>query len=249
MPDGTRSDKWRLCSIRQVEEVKLILRVLPIWLNCFISLMPMLQQRGFIILQAQKMDRHLGPEFKIPAASVEVIALITVGLWLPIYKYVVVPTLRNITTHETGFTLLQRIGIGMPFSILSMVVAGLVERMRRASPAIHAPMSVMWLAPQLIIMGFFEAFSILGQLEFFTTQFPENMNIVGNALFSLSYAIASYMNTLLMLIVRRVTGGHGRPGWFTDNLDASRLEYFYFLFAGMGVINLICFLYCARHYR
>lgn len=201
------------------------------------------------------MDRHLGPNFQIPAGSMVVISLITVGLWLPFYDRVLVPALRKITKHEGGITLLQRIGIGIVFSILSMVVAGWIERVRRASAIKHphphgvAPMSAMWLAPQLILMGFCEAFNILGQIEFFNRQFPEHMTSVGNALFSCSFAGASYLSSFLVNIVHRFTGGHGRPDWLTNDLNAGRLEYFYFLIAGMGVLNLIYFLYCAHRYR
>jgi len=254
-PDGTRSDHWRLCSIQQVEEVKCIARIITIWAAGIISLTSITQQGTFTVSQALKMDRHLGPNFQIPAGSMGVISMITIGLWLPFYDRILVPALRKITKHEGGITHLQRIGIGILFSILSMVVAGLIERVRRASAVLHphphgvAPMSVMWLAPQLILMGFCEAFNILGQIEFFNRQFPEHMTSVGNALFSCSFAGSSYLSTFLVNVVHRYTGGHGRPDWLTKDLNAGRLENFYFLIAGMGVLNLIYFLYCAHRYR
>ncbi|XP_059447497.1 protein NRT1/ PTR FAMILY 2.13-like [Corylus avellana] len=253
--DGSRSDQWRLCSIQQVEEVKCLVRIIPIWSAGIISLMTMTQQGTFTVFQAMKMDRHLGPRFQIPAGSIGVISLITVGLWLPFYDRILVPVLRKITKHEGGITLLQRIGIGIVFSILAMVVAGLTERVRRASAIKHhhpdgvAPMSVMWLTPQLILMGFSEAFNILGQIEFFNRQFPEHMTSVGNALFSCSFALANYLSSLLVNVVHHVTGGHGRPDWLANDLNAGRLEYFYFSIAGMGLLNLIYFLYCAHRYR
>jgi dipeptide/tripeptide permease len=254
-PDGSRADQWRLCSIHQVEEVKCIVRIIPIWAAGIISLMTMTQQGTFIVFQAMKMDRHLGPNFQIPAGSIGVISLITIGLWLPFYDSILVPALRKITKHNGGITLLQRIGIGIVLSILAMVVSGLTERVRRASAIKHhlpdgvAPMSVLWLAPQLILMGFFEAFNVLGQIEFLNRQFPEHMTSVGNALFSCSFAGANYVSSMLVNVVHHVTGGHGRPDWLTNDLNAGRLEYFFFLIAGMGVLNLIYFSYCAHRYR
>uniref|UniRef100_A0A2N9EBZ5 Major facilitator superfamily (MFS) profile domain-containing protein n=1 Tax=Fagus sylvatica TaxID=28930 RepID=A0A2N9EBZ5_FAGSY len=218
-PDGTCVNQWRLCSIQQVEEVKCLIRIIPIWAAGIISLTPITQQGTFPVSQALKMDRHLGPHFQIPAGSIGIISLITIGLWLPFYDRFIVPALRKITKHEGGITLLQRIGIGIIFSILSMVVAGLIERERRASAILHpqplgvAPMSVMWLAPQLILMGFCEAFNIIGQIEFFNRQFPEHMRSIGNSLFSCSFAGASYLSSLLVTIVHHVTKKHDQPDW------------------------------------
>jgi hypothetical protein len=114
-PDGSRSDQWRHCSIQQVEEVKCIVRIIPIWAAGIINLTSMTQQGTFIVFQAMKMDRHLGPNFQIPAGSIGVISLITIGLWLPFYDRILVPALRKITKHEGGITVLQRIGIGLVF--------------------------------------------------------------------------------------------------------------------------------------
>ncbi|KAK4598365.1 hypothetical protein RGQ29_015727 [Quercus rubra] len=253
-PDGTCVNPWRLCAIQQVEEVKCLIRIIPIWSAGIISLIAMTQQGTFTVSQALKMDRHLGPHFQIPAGSMGVISFITIGLWLPFYDRFLVSALRKITKHEGGITLLQRIGIGIVFSILSMVVAGLIERVRRASAMLHpqplgvAPMSVMWLAPQLILMGFCEAFNIIGQIEFFNRQFPEHMRSIGNSLFSCSFAGASYLSSVLVTIVHHATRTKSRPDWLTNDINVGRLDYYYFVIAGMGVLNLIYFVYCAKNY-
>ncbi|GJZ55717.1 NRT1/ PTR family 2.13-like protein [Tanacetum coccineum] len=177
-PDGTRVSPWNLSSIQQIEEVKCIIKVIPIVVSGIICFTAIVQQGTFTVSQALKMDRHLGPHFQIPAGSMSIISMITIGIWLPLYDRVIVPSLRKITKIDTGITLLQRIGIGLVFSIFSMIAAALVEKMRRDSANYHnrpdgiAPLSVMWLAPQLILMGFAEAFNILGQLEFYYKEFP-----------------------------------------------------------------------------
>ncbi|KAI3817594.1 hypothetical protein L1987_11389 [Smallanthus sonchifolius] len=162
--DGSRISPWKLASIQQIEEVKSLIKVIPIIASGIICLVAIVQQGTFTISQALKMNRHLGPRFQIPVFS-----MVTIG---PIYDRILVPSLRRITKVETGITLLQRIGIGIVFSILSMVVAAIVEKMRRDSAVNHnhpdgvAPLSVIWLTPQLILMGFAEAFNIIGQIEF-----------------------------------------------------------------------------------
>ncbi|KAL3511180.1 hypothetical protein ACH5RR_030581 [Cinchona calisaya] len=254
-PDGSRSNRWNLCSIQQIEEVKCLLRIIPVWASGIICFLAMAQQGTFTLSQALKMDRHLGPKFQIPPGSVSVISLIALGIWLPLYDRIIVPSLRKITKIVGGITLLQRIGIGIVFSILSMVVAGLIERMRRASAIRHggpdgvAPISVMWLAPQLILMGFSEAFNIIGQIEFYNKEFPENMSSVANSLFSITMAGANYLSTFLVNVIHNTTGSHGRPDWLTKDINAGRVEYFYFLIAGLGVLNFMYFLYVAPKYR
>uniref|UniRef100_A0A5B7BHD1 Nitrate transporter 1.7 n=1 Tax=Davidia involucrata TaxID=16924 RepID=A0A5B7BHD1_DAVIN len=253
-PDGSLLNQWRLCSIQQIEEVKCLIKIIPVWASGIICFTSIAQQGTFTISQSLKMDRHLSPHFQIPPGSLAVISMITVGLWVPFYDRVFVPTLRRITKHEGGITLLQRIGIGIVFSILSMVVAGLIERMRRDSAVSHAspdgvaPISVMWLAPQLILMGFAEAFNIIGQIEFYYKEFPENMRSVANSLFFCTAAGANYLSSVLVTTVHGVTGKHGRPDWLTKDINEGKVDSFYFLIAGMGVLNLIYFLVSARGY-
>ncbi|OVA09087.1 Proton-dependent oligopeptide transporter family [Macleaya cordata] len=253
--DGSRSNQSKLCSIQQVEEVKCLLRIIPIWASGIICFTSMAQQGTFTVSQALKMDRHLGPKFQIPAGSLGVISMLTLGLWVPFYDRIFVPALRKITKQEGGITLLQRMGIGMVFSILSMVVAGFVEEKRRQSTISHsrpdgiAPISVFWLAPQLILMGLAEAFNIIGQIEFYNRQFPEHMRSIANSLFFCTMAGANYLSSVLVAIIHSTTGKLGRPDWLYKDINAGKLDYFYFLIAGLGVLNFIYFLVVAQHYR
>ncbi|CAN0925846.1 Protein NRT1/ PTR FAMILY 2.13 [Linum grandiflorum] len=249
---GQPSNPRSLVSIQEVEEVKCLLKVIPVWSAGIISLTAISQQGTFTVSQAMIMDRHLGPKFEIPPGTMTVISLIVIGLWVPFYDRILVPRLRRITKYETGITLLQRVGIGIVFSVLSMVVAGLVERDRRGFANAHPhapPVSVMWLAPHLVIMGMCEAFLFIGQIEFFNKEFPENMRSFANALFSVSFAIANYLSSVLITVIRKTTGGGTRPDWLTNDLNQGRLDLFYFVLAGMGLLNFFYFVLCARRYR
>ncbi|KAL8518821.1 hypothetical protein ACS0TY_009972 [Phlomoides rotata] len=254
LSDGTNSNPWRLCSTQKVEETKCLFKVIPIWASGIICFTAMAQQGTFTVSQALQMNRHLTANFQIPAGSLSVISMITIGLWLPVYDRILVPYIRKVTRVEGGITLLQRMGVGIVFSLVSMVVAGLVERMRRASALAHAgpdgiaPLTVFWLAPQLILMGFAEAFNIIGQIEFYNKEFPENMSSLANSLFSCTMAGASYLSTFLVNVVHKTTGKDGRPDWLSNDINKGRLENLYFLIAGLGVLNLGYFLWVARGY-
>ncbi|KAJ4711256.1 NRT1/PTR family protein 2.2 [Melia azedarach] len=254
-PDGTPVNAWRIGSIQQVEEVKCLIRIIPIFVNLIITAIAMLQQSTFTVSQAMKMDRNLGPNFKIPPGSIVAISYLTVVIWLPIYDRILVPALCKVTKREGGITVLQRCGIGIVFTILAMVAAGLVERKRRDLANLHpqplgnSPLSIMWLSPPLILLGFAEAFYQVGMLEFFNMQFPDSMKSIANALLYCSFAITSYLCSLMITIIHGTTGKQDRPDWLTNDINAGKLDYFYFLLAGIGVVNFFYFLYCASSYR
>ncbi|KAF9623828.1 hypothetical protein IFM89_005413 [Coptis chinensis] len=250
--DGSNIDKWRLCTVQQVEEVKCLIRIIPIWAAGIISFTAMAQQGTFTVSQALKMDRHLGPKFQVPAGSLGVISMLALGVWVPFYDRVLVPWLRKYTKHEGGITLLQRMGIGMVLAILSMVVAAIFEEKRRTSAILHArpdgiaPISVFWLSPQLILMGLAEAFIIIGQIEFYYKQFPEHMKSFATSLLFCTMAGGNYVSSIVVAIVHKNTG---RPDWLDNNINLGRVDYFYYLLAGMGVLNLVYYLVCASQYQ
>ncbi|CAN8291646.1 unnamed protein product [Cochlearia groenlandica] len=240
--DGVPTNKWWLCSVQEVEEVKCLIRIVPVWSAEIICIVAITTQATFIAPQAMKMDRYMGPNFQIPAGSISVISYITIGIWLPIYDRILVPFLWRI--HKFRFTVLQRMGIGIVFAILSMFTAGFVERVRRTRAA---ETSVFWLAPQLILMGLCESFNFIGQIEFLNSQFPEHMRSIANSMFPLSFAAANYLSGLLVTTVHKSSlGGHD---WLNNDLDRGKLDYFYYLIAGLGVVNLVYFWYSARSYQ
>ncbi|OMO51659.1 Proton-dependent oligopeptide transporter family [Corchorus capsularis] len=252
--DGFCMNPWRLCSIQQVEDVKCLVNIIPIWLTSILGFLAMNQQGTFTVSQALKMDLNFGPKINIPAGSIGVITLIAIALWLPFYDRILVPELEKITKQENGITLLQRIGIGNLFAILTMLVSGLIETKRRQSAISHgspdgvAPMSVFWLAPQLVLIGFSEIFSMIGLIEFYNKQFPEHMRSIGNSIIYLTYSLASYASSFVITIVHDVTGKQG-SNWLTEDINTSKLDYFYFLIAGLSLMNFVMFMYCARRYQ
>lgn len=121
-------NNWRLCPVNQVEEVKLILRLIPIWLTFLMFAVLLEQNSTYFIKQASTMNRSITSKFHLPPATV---LLCTAGFTLlfaiPIYDRIFVPFARNQTKYPSGITSLQRIGAGLFISILTMIVAALVE--------------------------------------------------------------------------------------------------------------------------
>lgn len=248
--------------MQQVEEVKCLMRVIPIWAAAAIYFIAIVQQHTYAIFQATQADRRLGnSDFKIPAASFVVFLMLSLSIFIPIYDRIIVPVLRRLTGKEGGITVLQRIGIGIFISIVSMLVSAIVEE-RRRTIALTRPtlgieprrgaissMSALWLVPQFALAGLAEAFSAVGQVEFYYKQFPENMRSVAGSVFYCSVAGANYLSSLLISIVHRATAGAESGNWLPEDLNRGRLDYFYYLIAALGVVNLGYFLLCARWYK
>ncbi|KAL3639588.1 hypothetical protein CASFOL_017495 [Castilleja foliolosa] len=261
--DGSAADPWKLQSLQQVEEVKCVIKVIPIWISVVLYHVVLAVITNYVVFQAIQADRTLGRgSFKMPAASYNVYTMITLTIWIPIYDRILVPFLRKFTGKEQGITILQRIGIGIMFGLLTMIVSGFAENYRRnlafSRPTLGlvprkgavSSMSGNWLIPQLVLAGLSEGFAIIGYVEFFYKQFPENMRSLGPSFLLAGFAVSSYLSSFLISIVHRTTTKIGdRGNWLAEDLNQGRLDYFYYLIAGLELVNLGYFLVCAKWYK
>lgn len=145
-------DPWRLVTVTQVEEVKFILRILPIWITSIIFSALYTQMLTLFIEQGATMDTNIG-NGHIPPASISLFGFISVLCWSPIYECVLVPIARSYTRNRRGFSGLQRMGIGLAIMTIAMVVAAIVEitRLKKAHAhhlmdtlGVPIPMSIFW---------------------------------------------------------------------------------------------------------
>lgn len=247
---------WKLCTVTQVEELKAIIRLLPVWATGIVFAAVYSQMGTLFVLQGDKMDAHIGPNFEIPAASLSIFDTLSVIFWVPIYDRIIVPVARKYTGHPNGITQLQRMGIGLFISILSMLSAAILELVRLREvrrhnyyELKHMPMSIFWQVPQYFLIGCAEVFTFIGQLEFFYEQAPDAMRSLGSALSLTTVAFGNYLSSLLVTIVTKVSTKDGKPGWIPDNLNYGHIHYFFFLLGILSVKNLIAFLFIAKWYK
>ncbi|CAJ1944020.1 unnamed protein product [Sphenostylis stenocarpa] len=260
-PDGSASDPWNLCSMQQVEELKCLVRVIPIWIAGIFFYVAIVQQNTMLVFQALQADRRvLSSNFKIPAASYTIFQMLSLTIWLPIYDRIIVPALQRFTKKEGGFTILQRMGIGMFLAVLCTMVSGVVEERRRTMALTNpigieprkgaiSSMSALWFIPQLTLAGLSDAFTIVGQVEFFYKQFPENMKSIAGSLFFCGLAGSSYLSSLLISIIHKVTDNSATGNWLPQDLNKGRLDYFYYVITALEVFNFGYFILCAKWYK
>ncbi|GMJ00804.1 NRT1/ PTR family 8.1, ARABIDOPSIS THALIANA PEPTIDE TRANSPORTER 1, peptide transporter 1 [Hibiscus trionum] len=247
---------WNLCTVTQVEELKAIIRLLPIWASGIIFSTVYSQMGNLFTLQGERMDTRVGhSNFHIPPASLSIFDTLSVIFWVPIYDRIIVPTVRKFTGHKNGLTQLQRMGIGLFISIFAMVAAAILEQERLKIVKEHnyynvkeMPLTIFWQVPQYFLIGCAEVFFFIGQLEFFYEQAPDAMRSFCSALSLTTVALGSYLSSLLVTIVTSVTAKHGKLGWIPDNLNFGHVDHFFWLLAALSVANFVVFLGIAKWY-
>ncbi|MED6216229.1 hypothetical protein PIB30_005491 [Stylosanthes scabra] len=149
---------------------------------------------------------------------------------------------------------LERIGVGLFFSIVTMVVSALVEGKRVAiakqynlvdDPKSILPMSVWLMLPQYTILGTSEAFTVVGLQELFYDPMPEGLRSLGAAAAVSLFGVGSFMANAIIDIVMAITSGVGDQ-WLGNNLNKAHLDYYYWLLAGLSALNLCVYLRIAN---
>lgn len=215
------------------------------------------QQGTYFNKQGSTMYRSIGPHFKIEPPIFQSLTGITILTAVPLYDRVLVPMARKITKQPTGITILQRMGVGIFVAVVMLVVSALVEAKRvniaKANGLIDnlkapIPMSIWWLAPQYVLCGIADVFTIIGMQEFFYDQVPEEMRSIGAALYISTVGVGSFMSSGIISIVDDISSKYWNgEGWMvSDNLNRAHLDNFYWLLAALTGISLLFFVWASR---
>ncbi|XP_052171209.1 protein NRT1/ PTR FAMILY 4.5-like [Diospyros lotus] len=251
--DGMNPDPCRVCTVTQVEEVKILTRMLPILASTFIMNTCLSQLQTFSVMQGYRMDTHLG-SFEIPSASIPVIPLIFMSILIPAYEFLVVPFARKLTGHPAGITHLQRVGVGLVLSAVSMGIAGIVEVKRRdqALKDPLKPISLFWLSFQYGIFGIADMFTMVGLLEFFYKEAPSGMRSLSTSFAPLSLSFGAFLSTVLVNLINTITKSiaPSKMGWLHGkDLNDNNLNLFYWFLAILSCINFANYVFWASWYK
>ncbi|XP_027161400.1 protein NRT1/ PTR FAMILY 4.5-like isoform X1 [Coffea eugenioides] len=249
---NTKPAPWTVCTVTQVEEVKVLTRMLPIIASTIILNTCMAQLQTFSVTQGYYMNRLLG-SFEVPAPSVPVIPLVFISILIPIYEFFFVPFARKITNHPSGVTQLQRVGVGLVLSVVSMTVAGFVEVKRKNHDLTYGkPVHVVWLSFQYGIFGIADMFTLVGLLEFFYKEAPVGMRSLSTSFTWLTQSFGYFLSSIFVDIINSVTRRttHSKRGWLDGKLlDENHLDYFFWFLAILSLLNFFNYLYWASWYK
>ncbi|TQD85999.1 hypothetical protein C1H46_028434 [Malus baccata] len=243
-------------TVTQVEGTKLVVGMAIIWLVTLIPSTIWAQINTLFVKQGTTLDRSLGGQFQIPAASLGSFVTLSMLLSVPLYDRYFVPLVRARTKNPRGITLLQRLGIGFLIQVIAIAVAYAVEVKRMQVIRVHhvngpkeiVPMSIFWLLPQYVLLGIADVFNAIGLLEFFYDQSPEDMQSLGTTFFTSGIGVGNFLNSFLVTMVDKVTGRNGGKSWIADNLNDCHLDYHYGFLMVISTLNLGAFLWASCKY-
>lgn len=220
--EPSASSNWEACTVTQVEELKTVIQILPIWFTTILVYIMFSQVISFSIQQTTSLDRHIGPHFRIPPGSMATFIVVSALIFIPIYETLLVPAFRRLTGHPQGLPPLKRIGAALFMAVLALVVAAQVEQKRVDVIRAHqvslldivkgrVPMGFYWLVPQLAVLGVVEFLVGVAQLNFFYREAPDSMKSVAASLFYTTVSVGYFVSTGLVNAVNRYTRSYG--GW------------------------------------
>ncbi|KQK06833.1 protein NRT1/ PTR FAMILY 8.3 [Brachypodium distachyon] len=243
------SSSWTLCTVTQVEELKILLRLLPIWATSIVISAAYSQMNSTFILQGSAMDINI-LSVPIPAASLSSFEVLCVLAWVLLYSNFIVPALNNFSSDgHWEPSQLQRMGAGRVLMALAMAVAALVEMKRLDSVATGEVIGIAWQLPQYFLLAGAEVFCYIAQLEFFYGEAPDSMKSMCTSLALLTIALGSYMSSLIYAVLAAITVKPGSPGWISDDLNQGHLDYFFWSMAVMCILNFAVYSAFARNYK
>ncbi|XP_020245725.1 protein NRT1/ PTR FAMILY 4.5-like [Asparagus officinalis] len=255
--DHGKSGAWSLCTVTQVEETKILLRMVPIFLISVLNYTPITLLLTFTVQQGNTMNTKFG-KIHISPISLFILPIVLQMVTLVVYDRFFVPFARRITGFSSGITHFQRIGTGFVAIIIATGIAAIVERKRLKiieengleDLGSGVPMSVLWLTAQFLFLGITDATAFPGLLEFFNSEASRGIKSLGTAIFWCTLGLGSLMGTFLIDIVNRVTRhGAGGRGWLEgDTLNQSRLDLFYWFLFAHGGVSFLIYLYLAKRY-
>lgn len=244
------------CTEAQVEKTKQICGMILIWLVLLVPSTIWAQINTLFVKQGTTLDRHIGNNFQVPAASLGSFVTLSMLLTVPFYDRYFVPLMRARTGNPRGITLLQRLGIGCIIQLVAITVAYMVEMRRMYVIKVHhvtetnspIAMSIFWLMPQYALIGVADVFNSIGLLEFFYDQSPDDMQSLGTTFFTSSIGVGNFLNSFLVTMVDKITGRNGGKSWIGDNLNDCHLNYYYLFLFGLALLNMGAFLWASIVY-
>ncbi|CAI9779250.1 unnamed protein product [Fraxinus pennsylvanica] len=229
------NNKWSLCTVTQVEETKIAIRMFPMWMTFIICGLVTSIGYSYFLIQANNLNPKLA-FFKLPF------------LFLPMLHNIVKPLLEKTNKY---FTPQEGIGMAMICSVLCCITAALVEARRLHivishglldKPEERIPMSVLWLAPQFFLLAGLESFFERSVKRLFSDKIPPSSRKYLNYFTDGIFGLGIMGGVLSVYLAGKLSERGGKPNWFQDTLNRSRLDNYYWTLAALGAANFLLYI-------
>lgn len=237
--------KWKICTVTQVEEVKLLIRMVPMWATFVMYCLVKATGRTFFYEQSNDLDDRIGDNFKVPLISLYLIQSFSNSAISSLCDLVISKWFNG---DKKLRAMKVRIGIGMACSCLCCIVARLVEikRLQKVEnqefinqETDKITMSIFWLVPQFCLLGLTEGLTEEGLVQFFYYQVAESMEGYGPPFNEFVLGIGKFVSIFWVLTFR---------WWIRDTPNKSRLDNYYGILAIFSLGNLFFVYGCVSKY-
>ncbi|KAF3340826.1 Protein NRT1/ PTR FAMILY 4.3 [Carex littledalei] len=244
------TDAWSYCSISQVEEVKILIKLLPIFISSIFCYLPYSFFFTLTSPAASTMNTKV-MGVRIAPASLYAVVVVLQFIVLVMYNSIIIPVMQRYTSIRYYNRTLPLVcaGIGFVFAMLGTCVAALVERKKRMADDLK-DLSFLWSLPQFICFGLMEVLSFVGLMEFFNNQLPVQLKALSSSMMFCIVGTAIWLDGALVSVIGRVTRrGDKENGWLDGmKFESARIDLFFGFLTVVEFLSFFIFLFCARRY-
>eukprot|EP00258_Populus_trichocarpa_P032679 XP_024448698.1 protein NRT1/ PTR FAMILY 5.6 [Populus trichocarpa] len=233
----------RLLPVRDVQRVKQLLALLPMWTALPIHGLVLATGSTFFVVQSESL-------YSDPVLSINVLFLLQgfVTVIVPyVHDFLVSGWIKKLPMHHVRPIWIQkllkhrvglvRIAIGIACSIICCMVSMLVETRRlnlikTRGDAEPFPMSTVWLVPQFFLIGLVEGLVADGLADFYNVHVDESLEHYESPFNESAIGVGKFLSAALVLTLS--------GSWFHDTLNTSHLDKYYMLLGILSSVNL-CF--------
>ncbi|XP_021719781.1 protein NRT1/ PTR FAMILY 5.5-like [Chenopodium quinoa] len=241
--------RWSLCKVTEVEETKIFIRTIPIWMTFIVCGFVSSLGATYFLEQANHLDRRVG-KAKTP--------LILFYWFYDHFRKSF--TSGFLPTMSLSRRYIPRIGIAaaMMYATLACIAAAKIETRRLGvvkshdlidKPHERVPMTIFWLLFQFVLLGCHDGIHRLSAYGLSLDQAPKSMVKYFNLFARGFFGLGVMGSVVLVDIVGNISEKRTGINWFQSTLNTSRLDNYYWVLASLAAVNLVIFIVAACFYR
>ncbi|KAL4346639.1 hypothetical protein GQ457_17G006700 [Hibiscus cannabinus] len=239
-----KRNRWRLCTVTEVEETKLVIRSMAICSFFIICGLVSAIGHTYFISQASHLKRNKFPLLFLPYLC---------ELWKSNYGHLFSKCGSSSRYHPP-----IGIAVSMVFAILCCITAAKVE-IRRLDvvkrnglvdkPDDEIPFYIGNLAYQFALLGALDGIFELSVASFFKKQVAPTMSPYLTWLGESIRGVGIIGGVLSVFVIGKISESGGHLSWFQDTLNRSRLDKYYWTLAVLVSVNLALYTWAAFRFK
>ncbi|XP_006875103.1 PREDICTED: solute carrier family 15 member 3 [Chrysochloris asiatica] len=256
-----------------IANFQVLMKILPVMLTLVPYWMVYFQMQTTYVLQGLhlhipifpasptngSMALHTQHNYTIPEAWLLLANIVVVLILVPLKDHLLDPFLLR---HKLLPSPLKKMALGMFFGVTSVIVAGILEMERlqyidqekiviqKIGQVTYnaASLPIWWQIPQYLLIGISEIFASIPGLEFAYSEAPRSMKGAIMGIFFCLSGVGSLLGSSLVALLS-LPGGWLHCHKDLGNINNCRMDYYFFLLAGIQAATFLLFLWISGHYE